>query len=71
LKSDGFVNFGCWEGVTVTDGKGVTLSRPHAPDRIGDDVSGKGYVGPALKGEVTMDIEPGTTITLGSFLGHR
>jgi signal transduction histidine kinase/CheY-like chemotaxis protein len=63
LKISGF------DTITVTDGKGVALSRPHAPDRIGDDVSGKGYVGPALEGEVIIDIEPGTTITLGLFLG--
>jgi signal transduction histidine kinase/CheY-like chemotaxis protein len=55
--------------LTVTNAKGVVLSRPHAPDRVGDDVSAKGYVRPALNGQEVRTIEAGTTINLGLFYG--
>ncbi|MDR3264704.1 MAG: cache domain-containing protein, partial [Synergistaceae bacterium] len=63
LKVSGF------DTITVTDAKGVVLSRPHAPGVTGDDISEKGYVGPALKGQIARSVERGTTIGFGLFYG--
>jgi methyl-accepting chemotaxis protein len=63
LKMAGF------DTITVTDAKGTVISRPHAPNRIGDSVAAKGYIAPALKGSAATVLEPGTTIKLGLFYG--
>jgi hypothetical protein len=53
--------------ITVTDGAGNVISRPHAPGRTGDNISSKGYISPALSGRDSVVLEPGTTIKLGLF----
>jgi methyl-accepting chemotaxis protein len=58
-----------FQTITVTDATGTVLSRPHAPGRTGDNASAKGYVGPAIRGETALTLEPGTTIALGLFYG--
>jgi signal transduction histidine kinase/CheY-like chemotaxis protein len=63
LKISGF------DTITVTDADGVVLSRPHEQNVIGDNVSVKGYIGPALEGRDALAIERGTTISLGLFYG--
>ncbi|MDR1979252.1 MAG: cache domain-containing protein, partial [Synergistaceae bacterium] len=63
LRTSGF------NTITITNSEGVVLSRPHAPNYVGDNISGKGYIGPALKGREVQIIEAGTTINLGLFYG--
>jgi PAS domain S-box-containing protein len=58
-----------FDTITVTDVNGIVLSRPHEPRVIGDNASGKGYIGPAIKGQAALVIERGTTIALGLFYG--
>ena len=55
--------------ITVTDEKGLVLSRPHATDKVGDLIGTKGYIAPVLLGNTVTVLEPGTTIELGLFYG--
>ncbi|MDR1471930.1 MAG: methyl-accepting chemotaxis protein [Synergistaceae bacterium] len=55
--------------ITVTDELGNVISRPHAPERIGDNVAAKSYIAPALAGGDVVALERGTTIKLGMFYG--
>jgi signal transduction histidine kinase/DNA-binding response OmpR family regulator len=64
-----FLRVAGFDTLTITDEKGIVLSRPHMPGRTEDDVSSKGYVGPALEGRMVTTIELGTTIGLGAFYG--
>ncbi|MDR3231372.1 MAG: cache domain-containing protein [Synergistaceae bacterium] len=58
-----------FDTITVTDAEGTVLSRPHAAHIIGDNISEKGYIGPALKGQRAQTVERGTTIGVGLFYG--
>jgi methyl-accepting chemotaxis protein len=65
----GYLKISGLDTITVTDGAGTVISRPHAPDRVGDSVAAKGYIAPVLKGKSVTVLEPGTTIKLGLFYG--
>ncbi|MDR3332823.1 MAG: response regulator [Synergistaceae bacterium] len=64
-----YLNVSGLDTITITDDEGIVLSRPHVPDRVGENIAEKKYVGPALKGEPAQAVEQGTTIDLGLFYG--
>ncbi|MDR1915665.1 MAG: methyl-accepting chemotaxis protein [Synergistaceae bacterium] len=64
-----YLNISELDTITVTDEFGTVISRPHAQDRTGDNISSKGYIAPALSGGISTVLEPGTTIKLGMFYG--
>ena len=53
----------------VLDNKGVVISRTHAPDISGDNISNQPHVAMALRGESTSFFTQGAVIRLGAYAG--
>ena len=53
----------------IIDTKGVVITRTHAPDIFGDNISNQPHVALALRGQSTSFITQGAVIKLGAYAG--
>jgi len=53
----------------IIDNKGYVITRTHAPEIFGDNISNQPHVALALQGEISSNITQGAVILLGTYAG--